>query len=226
MNTRHDTIGSLVHDAAFEFPFRVRQPRPLRPKKCVLLLHGVGGNEMSLAELATSIDPDTLLILPRAPRVLAADQFAWFRVAFTASGPSIVEAEAEASRRRLIRFVEQVQAQFAVEPKDIVIAGFSQGGIMSASVALSAPEQVGGFAILSGRILPELKPHLASRERLAHLRSFIGHGEHDRTLPVVWSQRADQWLSELGVEHVTRLYPIAHGISDEMKTDFAEWLAQ
>jgi phospholipase/carboxylesterase len=108
---------------------------------------------------------------------------------------------------------------------DTVIAGFSQGGILSASVALSAPELVQGFGLLSGRILPELKPHIADPLQRAHLQAFIGHGELDTTLPVSWAQRSDQWLSELGVAHLTRLYPVGHGISPAMKTDFLRWLA-
>ena len=224
MNTVSNSPGPLEQVDAFEFLFRLRHPLPAKARKCVVLLHGVGGNELNLIDLATGIDQDTLVVLPRGPITIAANQFAWFRVAFTADGPNIVEAEAEDSRRRLIHFVEQVQLAYGIQPENTVIAGFSQGGIMSASVALSAPDRVKGFAVLSGRILPELEPHLATRERLAHLRAFIGHGEHDRTLPVVWSQRADQWLADLGVAHVTRHYPIGHEISAAMHAEFLEWL--
>lgn len=62
------------------------------------------------------------------------------------------------SRLALIRFVKQMQATFGIAPQHTVIAGFSQGGILSFSVALSAPERVAGFGVLSGRILPELEP--------------------------------------------------------------------
>ena len=124
----------------------------------------------------------------------------------------------------MIQFVEQVQSAYGIPPENTVIAGFSQGGIMSASVALSAPERVKGFAVLSGRILPELEPHLATPERLAHLRAFVGHGEYDRTLPVLWAQRADQWLADLKVEHITRHYPVGHEISPAMHAEFLEWL--
>jgi phospholipase/carboxylesterase len=91
-------------------------------------------------------------------------------------------------------------------------------------VALSAPERIAGFGVLSGRILPELKPHLASRERLQHLRAFIGHGSQDDKLPVSWARRSDQWLGELGVTHETRLYPAGHAISAQMRDDFVRWV--
>ena len=223
-NHLNNTLGALQHSAAFELAFRVRQPQPVKPTACVVLLHGVGGSESNLADLAYDLGPDTLVVLPRGPLVLGPGQYAWFRVAFTASGPSIVESEAEHSRLTLIRFVEQLQAAFDIAPRSTVIAGFSQGGIMSASVALTAPERVAAFGLLSGRILPELQPHLADRARLAPLQAFIGHGDYDTKLPVMWAQRSDQLLTELGVAHQTHRYPIDHGISPAMQADFLDWL--
>lgn len=170
------------------------------------------------------MDRDTLVIFPRGPLQLGAQQFAWFQVRFTAAGPSIVAEEADRSREALIHFVAQLQLRHGIAAHNTVIAGFSQGGIMSAGVALTAPESVAGFAVLSGRILPELEPRLASKERLANLKGFIGHGELDSKLPVQWAQRSDQWLSELGVDHWLRLCPIDHGISAGMQADFVEWL--
>ena len=113
-----------------------------------------GGQETNLMDIAAGLDPDTLVVFPRGPLPMGAQQFAWFRVAFTASGPRIVPEEAERSRTTLI-------------------AGFSQGGILSASVALSAPESVVGFAVLSG------------------LKAFSGHGTQDSKLPVDWAHRSD-----------------------------------
>jgi phospholipase/carboxylesterase len=59
---------------------------------------------------------------------------------------------------------------------------------------------------------------------LAALQGFIGHGEFDSKLPVLWAQRAEALLSQLGVTHSTRRYPIDHGISAAMQADFLQWL--
>jgi len=226
MNAPHQAVGPLQQSTDFELGFRLRLAQSAKPKACVILLHGVGGSENDLAPLAADISPDTLVVLPRGRLEFGTGQFAWFRVAFTASGPRIVESEAEQSRLTLARFVEQIQAQHGIEPTKSLIAGFSQGGIMSASVALSAPALVAGFALLSGRILPELAPRIAAKHDLATLQAFIGHGEYDSKLPVAWAQRADRLLDDLGVQHQTRLYPIDHGISAAMQTDFLAWLEE
>jgi phospholipase/carboxylesterase len=219
------TLGALQRDAASGLAYRVRQPQPVAPTRCVVLLHGVGGNETNLLDLAEGLAEDTLVAFVRGPLQLGPGQHAWFRVAFTGNGPQIVPQEAERSRQLLISFVQQLGVQHGVAPARTVIAGFSQGGILSASVALSAPEAVAGFAVLSGRILPELEPHLASPAQLAHLRAFIGHGTQDSKLPVQWAERADTLLTTLGVEHAVRLYPMDHGISAAMHQDFVDWVA-
>lgn len=224
MHTAHHTLGPLQTAPAFGLAFRLRLPLPAQPNRCVVLLHGVGGNETNLLELADGIDVNTLVVFPQGRLQLGPQQFAWFRVAFTANGPRIVAQEAEDSRHALIHFVEQLQAAYGIAPSRTVIAGFSQGGIVSASVALTAPQCVAGFGLLSGRILPELEPVLASKEQLARLKGFIGHGEHDSKLPVSWAHKADQLLNGLGVPHTLHLYPMDHGISAAMHTDFMEWL--
>ncbi|HEY3269646.1 MAG TPA: dienelactone hydrolase family protein [Geothrix sp.] len=218
------SIGPLQQDSASGLSYRLRQPQPAQPRALVVLLHGVGGQEMDLADLAAGVDPETLVVLVRGGLSLGPEQFGWFRVAFTAEGPKPTLAEAEASRHALVRFVDHLQSVHGIEARRTVIAGFSQGGIMSASVALVAPERVGGFAILSGRILPELEPRIAKREWLAHLRAFISHGEQDRTLPLAWAQRADQWLDDLGIPHVTHVYPAGHTLSPAMRADVLAWL--
>jgi phospholipase/carboxylesterase len=225
MSTSTYTLGTLQLDAASGLAYRVRQPQPAAPTHCVVLLHGVGGNETNLLDLTHGLAENTLVAFVRGPLQLGPGQYAWFRVAFTANGPQIVPQEAERSRQLLINFVQQFSTQHGVAPGRTVIAGFSQGGILSASVALSAPQAVAGFAVLSGRILPELEPHLASPAQLAHLRAFIGHGTEDSKLPVQWAERADAWLTTLGVQHALRLYPMDHGISATMRQDFVDWVA-
>ncbi len=225
MSAATSRFGELQTGPQLGLCYRLAQPVPETPRRCVILLHGVGSNEANMADLARGMRPDTLVVLARGPLTLGPGQFAWFRVAFTANGPSADIEQAERSRQTLIHFVRQIQLSYGITPANTVIAGFSQGGIMSASVALSAPESVAGFGLLSGRILPELAPHLASRERLAKLKAFVSHGEQDNVLPVAWAHKSDALLTDLGVTHELHLFPMDHGISAAMHADFLSWLA-
>ncbi|MFM1980933.1 MAG: hypothetical protein RLZ68_2198 [Pseudomonadota bacterium] len=219
------TLGALQQDSASGLLYSIRQSTPAKPARCLVLLHGVGSNEANMMALADGVSDDTLVVTVRGPLVLGSGQFAWFRVAFTASGPRIVPEEAEHSRLALIALVQQLQTAHGIAANKTVVAGFSQGGIMSASVALTAPLLVEGFGLLCGRILPELQPYIANGAQLAHLQAFVAHGSLDSKLPVDWAHKSHAWLDELGVPHALELYPVDHTISTPMHADFLQWLA-
>ncbi len=188
------------------------------PRARLLLLHGVGGNETNLAGFAPYLPADLEVLLLQAPLQISPQGYAWFQVSFTAQGPRINESQAQASRELLQQFIG---TQSSIPT---VIAGFSQGGIMSACVGLSAPALVAGFGLLSGRILPEIEPHIAPREDLQRLSAFIAHGRHDDKLPLFWAERATEWLQRLGVPHQTHIYDTNHEIIEKEILDFVEWL--
>ena len=214
-------ISSLHTDGSLMF--RLAGAIPKTPQRLLLLLHGVGGNETNLGILADQAADDTLVVLPRAPLDMGMGQYAWFPVSFGPQGPRPDLAAAEQSRQRLAAFVAELQARYDVLPAKTVVAGFSQGGIISASIGLTYPNLVRSFGILAGRILPEIKPLLADREALARIEAFIGHGRDDTKLTVDWAHKADAWLSELGIPHEIHLYSGDHGIPPAMQDDFFAW---
>jgi phospholipase/carboxylesterase len=217
------TPGDLVSAPDYALAFRMLEPVPATPRRLLVLLHGVGGQELQLASLGAQVGDDTLVVLPRAPRSVGDGRYGWFRVGFTSDGPQIVPEEAEDSRLTLIEFIGQLQQRHAIAPSRTVIAGFSQGGILSASVALSAPQSVAGFGLLCGRILPEIEPVLAARDQLATLDALIIHGRADNKLPVAWAERADAWLQRLGVPHRLQLHAAGHEFTAAMQADFLAW---
>ena len=215
---------TLRQDAGSGIAFRALGPEA--PEALVVLLHGVGGNELDLEGLAVAGDPRILHLLVRGPLVLGPGGFGWFQVNFTAQGPVIDATQAENGRQRLAAFIENLQRETGLGPERTVVAGFSQGGIMSAGLALTRPDLVAGFGLLSGRILPEIAPHIAGQDALAGLSGFVSHGLRDNVLPVAWAERSDAWLKELGVAFRSRRYPAGHEITVDMEQDFQAWLNQ
>jgi phospholipase/carboxylesterase len=190
------------------------------PKARLLLLHGVGSNESNLASIAASLPEGIEVLLLRGPLQIGPQGFAWYQVNFTSNGPSFDYEQAEASRQLLQRFIE------ALPPLPTVIAGFSQGGIMSSSIGVTQPERVKGFALLSGRMLREIDAQIASAERLQSTSAFIAHGQRDGVLPIDWAKEADAWLDRIGVTHETHYYDMAHEIVAEELADFSRWLTK
>ncbi|AKM04299.1 alpha/beta hydrolase [Burkholderia pyrrocinia] len=216
----------LTTDPDSGLPYRLR-PAAGRPVARLLLLHGVGGNETNLLNVADVIDPRIEIAFVRGPLTFGPDQHAWFPVRFGPNGPEIDAARADASRLQLIALLRTFRAQDGAGPAlPAVIAGFSQGGIMSAGVGLTSPADVAAFAVLCGRILPEIDPLIAPRDALRPLHALIVHGRFDDKLPVAWADTAHAKLTALGVAHDTRLYAAGHELTPEMAADFGKWVSE
>lgn len=191
----------------------------------LLLLHGVGSNEHDLFALAPFLDERFLIISVRAPNTQAPGSYAWFEVDFTPQGPVIDPAQAEASRKALIAFLGEALTTYNADPKQVYLMGFSQGAIMSASVALTRPDLVAGAVLMSGRILPEIQPLIASSEALENLPFLVVHGTADTVLPINHGRASRQLLSSLPVELTYHEYPMGHEVSQESLADVAAWLS-
>lgn len=212
---------SLVH--------LVRQPQVKGASTpLLLLLHGVGSNEYDLFGLAPYLDKRFLIISVRAPYTMGVDSFAWFEVNFTPQGP-VIQAEqaeqAEASRYRIIMFLNEAVAAYGADPQQVYLMGFSQGAIMSASVALTRPELVAGAVLMSGRILPQIEPLVAAPEKLKGLPVLVVHGTSDGVLPISNGRDSQKTLTALPVDLLYREYPMGHEVSRESLADVTSWLS-
>jgi phospholipase/carboxylesterase len=205
----------------------VRQPKnEAGTPPLLLLLHGFGSNELDLYGLAPFLDERFLIISVRAPNTLGPESYAWFELDFTSQGPVINPEQAEISRKTLITFLNEAVTAYGADPKQVYLMGFSQGAIMSASVALTQPELVAGVAMMSGRILPEIQPLIASKEELAGLPFIVVHGTADTVLSITYGRASRDLLSSLPVELTYHEYQMGHEVSQESLSDVTTWLTE
>lgn len=204
----------------------VRRPSAGQGKPPVLvLLHGVGSNERDIAALAPAMDPRFLVVSVRSPITLGPDAYAWFNVRFTAQGPVISVQEAKAGWETLARFIQDVVAEHGGDASQVYLAGFSQGGIMALAALIATPELVAGAVCMSGRLLPEVLPHAAPRDRLAGKPVLILHGTADSKLVIEHARKAKPTLEGLGVELAYHELPIGHEITRESLAKATAWLS-
>ena len=93
-------------------------------------------------------------------------------------------------------------------------------------MALSRPDRVAGFGILSGRILPEIAPITAPNEQTKNLAGFISHGTEDNKLTIEFARSAQRLLQQKAVQLTYREYDAVHELNPAMQGDFCDWLAQ
>ena len=212
---------SLVHS--------IREPGNRQegaPPPLLLLLHGLGSHEGDLMPLADYLDQRFFVVSARAPLTLQTGAYAWFSVEFTPNGLLVDAEEAEQSRIRLLGFIDELVSAYPVDARRVYLMGFSQGAIMSLSVALTRPDKTAGIVAMSGRLPTEALPDVAETEKLAGLPILAVHGTFDSVLPIQYGRGIQEQLSRLPVALTYREYPMDHEVTPESLSDIAAWLAE
>jgi phospholipase/carboxylesterase len=200
-----------------------RQPSEGRPP-LLILLHGYGSNEADLFGLAPYLDARFLILSARAPYTLMHGSYAWFEIAWANSGITIDAKQADVSRKLVLDFIAAAIRSYEADPERVFLCGFSQGAILSASVALTMPELIAGAALMSGRVPDELKPLIAPAERLAGKPFLVVHGLHDTVLPIQNGRASRAILEKLPVALTYKEYPMAHEVNLDSLNDVTSWL--
>ena len=190
----------------------------------LLLLHGVGSNEQSMASLAPAFDSRFVVISARSPIVLGPNAFAWFHVEFTPQGSVINAAEAKEGWTRLATFIDEAVGAYGADPSRVYVAGFSQGAIMALATLLTAPDRITGVAAMSGRLLPEVLPYAAPAAMLVGKPVLIVHGTLDEKLGVHYARSAREQLAKFPLTLSYRELPIGHAVTQESVSIVGTWL--
>lgn len=222
-------MNETKHFAAGQEPslfYLSREPKIKQEKPPLLiLLHGVGSNEQDLFALAEYLPEQFLVVSARAPYTLGKDSYGWYEVDFSSGKPAIIQEQAEKSRLLLIAFIDELKTKYVFDEKQVFLCGFSQGAIMSYSAGLTRPDKIKGIALMSGRLLEEIKP-LIRKDQLSNLTIYISHGTNDRVLGIHYAREAYSYLKQLGQSPVYKEYPEGHSINQEMLIDLVSWLKQ
>ena len=88
--------------------------------------------------LADVIPDKYLVIAARGPLTLNTGSYAWFQVDFSTGSPVINVRQAEQSRQTILAFIDELKTLEDFNHRQVYLMGFSQGGIMSYSTALTA----------------------------------------------------------------------------------------
>jgi phospholipase/carboxylesterase len=202
-----------------------RAPSPGKPP-LLILLHGRGTDEHDLAPLADHFDPRFDVRSVRAPFSMGPGRNIFFDFAVAADGArSINTAQEASSRQALLKFIDEAVAADGADPTRVYLAGFSQGGIMALSIALTNPQRIAGAVSMSGRLLPELDSQRASPESLRGLPLLVVHGTRDQVMPIEQGHATQEQLSKLPVALTYREFPMVHEISRDSLATVASWLS-
>ncbi len=212
---------SLVHRVR---PLAAGEPR-VEPRPLLILLHGVGSNELAMAAVAQAFDPRFQVVSVRSPIELGPFAFGWFPIARTPGSPAVSDADVESAMSRLSAFIDEALAAYAGDPDRIFLAGFSQGGIVAVGYLLAHPGQVAGAVSMSGWLPPEVVPAEVDADALAGRAVLVLHGIDDQTIGIDAARAERAALSGFPVRLDYIELAIGHTTTEESVAIVAGWLA-
>jgi phospholipase/carboxylesterase len=199
-------------------------------RSTVIWLHGLGADGHDFEPIAAELRlPEALgvrFVLPHAPQrpVTINGGYvmrAWYDI--VGADLSIVPDETgiRASQRVVAQLVEREIAG-GILPSRIILAGFSQGGVIALETAAHHQTLVGGVIALSCyAALPLVLPD-ASRP----LPVFLGHGTQDPVVPHALGLAGRSVLEAKGYAVEWHSYPMPHSVCWDEVLDIRNWLMQ
>lgn len=204
------------------------EPSGPGPHPTVLTLHGRGANAFDLLGLAPHLcNGKFLMICPQGPLETpigpGALGYAWYPMSM--GGPPDIEAIL-ASRAELQEFLDGCLSRYPIDARKFLVLGFSQGGIMAYSLALSNPERFSGLVVLSSWLPKELIPRLSIREAAQSLPTLVQHGSQDPLIEIQRARDSVEQLRALRVPLTYREYDMGHEITPRGLSDLSAWLEE
>ncbi|MED4228237.1 alpha/beta hydrolase [Neobacillus cucumis] len=205
-----------------EMVYELRRPKTLVPGKkypALFVMHGIGSNEHNMLSLVNGLE-DSFYIFSVRGHLSQGPGFAYF----TIQGYGKPHREVfDEGINKLAGFIDYASANYPIDPEHVYLMGFSQGAIVSMTLALTLGNKIKGFIALSGYI-PQFVKEEYKINLGKHLSVFISHGEYDQVLPYEWGKENVDYFTKLGVPVTFKTYPEGHTVSEKNLQDFQAWI--
>ena len=112
-------------------------------------------------------------------------------------------------------------------PSDkILLAGFSQGGVIALHTGLRYPEKLAGIMALSTYLPFDKNVIASSSSNQKGIPIFAAHGEYDPVIPFDSFKEYVPVLKAQGYKIQSHSYPMAHSLCLEEINDISAWLQE
>ncbi|MCF2910880.1 alpha/beta hydrolase [Pseudoalteromonas sp. DL2-H2.2] len=210
-------------------PF-VEYPAQGTHRASVIWLHGLGDSGDGFLPIAPELrlpaELGVRFIFPHAPeQPVTVNNSMVMRSWYDIKSFDLDKRADEAGVRDSAKLVEAlIDAELAVgiPPERIILAGFSQGGVMALHVAPRFKTRLGGVLALSCYMCAPDK--LAQEAQQTDLNVFMAHGSLDPVVPMMAGQQAFETLQAQGYEVSWQDYPMQHQVCQEELEAIRTWL--
>jgi len=205
------------------------------PRYAVIWLHGLGADGSDFVpvvpELGLAASPGVRFVFPNAPEMPVTCNGgyvmpAWYDIiSLEPHSRRIDEAGIVASREAIRRLIGRENAR-GIPSERIFLAGFSQGGAVAYTTALTHPEALAGVIALSTYLPVETLVEREATPANAALPVFGAHGSIDDVVAPALGRRARDFVAARGHAVVWQEYPMPHSVCQEEVEDIGQWLRE
>lgn len=191
---------------------------PSDPLPMIVAIHGLGDDPENFSHLFDTFPEPARLIAPRAP--LPAEEGGWSWFPLRARDPDV-----EGLSRGIQQSADLLAESVAVLTRERptigrpIVTGFSQGGMLTLTLAVHHPERFSTAVAVGGWLPPPLWPNAPDAAQAGpHIAAL--HGTADAAVRFEPTQRSVQHLQSLGYAIDFAVYEgVPHVITPEMHRD-------
>lgn len=199
------------------------------PVAVVIWLHGLGADGHDFESIVPVLKlPEELpvrFVFPHAPE-MSVTAFggqrarAWFD--FDPAGG----ADLPGMGKSVLKIKDLIQNEIdnGTPAERILLAGFSQGGVMAFQTALYYPKRLAGILALSTFLAEGEKLAAAKAAANEKIPILMCHGQQDTVLTISLGKSSLENLQSAGYAVEWREYPIGHEVCLEEIQDISRWL--
>jgi phospholipase/carboxylesterase len=205
------------------------ETRP-KPSHSVIWLHGLGADGNDFVPIVQELKLPQIgirFVFPHAPmRAVTVNGGFVMRAWYDIVSQDIARKEDELGLRQSQKMVEELIAKEAargVPANRLVLAGFSQGGVIALQTALRQPHRLAGAMSLSAYLPLVQKIEQERNAANNDMPVFLGHGTSDNVVPLVLGKASRDQLIKMGYDVDWHQYPMAHSVCAEELQDLSAW---
>lgn len=188
-----------------------------QPARLLLLLHGWTGDENSMWMFTRRLPPNLWIVAPRAPHPAPEGGYSWRPLRPGTWGlPSLSDLQPAAEA--LLRLVDELSASIGVDTAEFDVAGFSQGGALTNTLALLYPQRIRRAAVLAG-FMPSGVEDLLARRVLQGKPFFVAHGAQDNLIPLERARQSVALLEQAGAQVAFCQAEVGHKVGADCLRD-------
>lgn len=185
----------------------------------IFTLHGKGSDERDMRGLTAPLAGNFIMIHIRGNLAMGAGYQYYDLKSLGHPDRELFDQAVQ----QLESFIRYATEKYPVDSKRRYLLGFSQGAILSMTLALTMGDQLKGIVALNGYV-PEFVQSEYSLRPVSDMSVFISHGEFDPVFPVRIGHETAAYFQTRTPHLAFRTYPTGHGVSGENQDDLVAFL--